>query len=828
MYIPSTFFSSQGSCISASASSIAGNGLITSGIFLSGSVLYQYYQFETQDYSSTAYPAFTASLNILSGTTGQAKILIVAAGGTGGRPQQYFTPQGSSISYQSGYSGGGGGGGVVYYNNFPLSSGSYEIGVANANPAPNSASGSQGSNSYIKLPNNIIYTPFNTSYLIAEGGGAGGTYGLYQQLSPRRDFYYSLGPGNGGSAGGAGSNIAGDAQGGVGSPNPNGGLNGQVQGYRGGLASGVDATTGGGGAGGIGVDGNKTNGGPGVTYNLNGTPTIYGKGGGGASLSAGLTYGGGGSAGTYVPFTTFNYGTPGYGGIVIITWPICLADSDNCRDYVIRGGGSGGTMTYFPCDSQTLTTTTIDSAYEGSACLYKIAGYPTTTGTVTLTETGSCNTFIQIAPTVTCETGVKTPVNVYDYSLSGQCYPSTSSCQRTYYPTQTINYVDVNAASQSISVGGWTGTGQICARTQPTPTITGGTITNSGLICGFYCSGSINTTIQDCATSVTKSVSFLTSSYIPIVGNVIKTFNAGLSGSCWNVIETGTTQPLDYSNVSIFASHSSCPECTPTTSSLLVNYLIVAGGGAGGSGNGDIGAGGGGGGAGGYISNTIELFTSQSYSIIVGAGGIGDSNKGTNGNNSSAFTYTAIGGGAGGAFKDENGNTGGSGGGGHWGGLGGSGTALQGNNGGSGSALQSLSGGGGGALAAGSPGPTTSNGGSGSVWVDGIRYAGGGGGWRRVASLQSSNGLGGPGGGGVGGQNEAVNLTTLRLSTSGSVNTGGGGGGSWNSTNGGDGGSGIVKIRYAGSGSKATGGTISYSGSYTYHTFTSSGDFITN
>ena len=324
MYIPSSFFGSQESCISASAATISGTGNFTRGTFVSQSISWSYIQFETTDYTSTAYPSYTASFNMLSGSTGRAKLLIVAGGGTGGRPQQYFTPQGSDISYQSGYSGGGGGGGVIYYDNFPLSSGSYEIGVGGASPAPNSASGSQGFNSYIKLPNNITYTPFNTSYLIAEGGGAGGTYGLYQQLSPRRDFYYSLGPGNGGSAGGAGSNIAGDAQGGAGSPNSNGGLNGQVQGYRGGLASGVDATTGGGGAGGTGVDGNKTNGGPGVTYNVNGTPTIYSKGGGGASLSAGLTYGGGGSAGTYVPFTTFNYGTPGYGGIVIIAWPICL------------------------------------------------------------------------------------------------------------------------------------------------------------------------------------------------------------------------------------------------------------------------------------------------------------------------------------------------------------------------------------------------------------------------------------------------------------------------------------------------------------------------
>jgi hypothetical protein len=41
---------------------------------------------------------------------------------------------------------------------------------------------------------------------------------------------------------------------------------------------------------------------------------------------------------------------------------------------------------------------------------------------------------------------------------------------------------------------------------------------------------------------------------------------------------------------------------------------------------------------------------------------------------------------------------------------------------------------------------------------------------------------------------------------------------------GGAGGSGIVIVRYLG-GTRGTGGTITYSGGYTYHTFTSSGTF---
>jgi hypothetical protein len=53
----------------------------------------------------------------------------------------------------------------------------------------------------------------------------------------------------------------------------------------------------------------------------------------------------------------------------------------------------------------------------------------------------------------------------------------------------------------------------------------------------------------------------------------------------------------------------------------------------------------------------------------------------------------------------------------------------------------------------------------------------------------------------------------------GLVNTGGGGGAS------GNGGSGIVIIRYAGTVQRATGGTVTITGGYVIHTFTSSGTY---
>jgi hypothetical protein len=511
MYIPSTFFSSQGACISASVSTIAGDGVVTSGTFISASVLYQYYQFEMNDYTDETLTSFTASLNILSGSTGQAKVLVVAGGGSG-------VNAGSSYPYGA---GGGGGGGVVYYNQFPISSGSYEIGIGKAiGAAAQNSAGQRGFPSYIKLPNNFIYTPFTSSFITAYGGGGGslmvqggslgtlqvpiysGSYTGTTQFGP-----YST-PLPCASGGGAGK-FSGNGSAGVNSSfNGFGGLNGANQGNKGGDTETTapdffgTAGAGGGGAGAAGANVTKTmqafgtrttNGGAGLTFNLTGTPITVSGGGGGVAQNQRAVKGSNdwGSGGTSRIGSADGL-TRGYAGIVIITWPICLSDSDNCREYVIRGGASGGTMTYIPCDTQTLTTTTIDFAYTGSACLYKVAGYPTTTGTVTLIETGSCNTFIPIAPTVTCTTGSKTPVYVYDWSIPGICYPTPSSCQRLFYPTQTVNYVDVNAVSQSVQVGGWfTGTGQLCARSQPTPTITGGTITNSGLICGFYCSGSI-------------------------------------------------------------------------------------------------------------------------------------------------------------------------------------------------------------------------------------------------------------------------------------------------------------------------------------------------
>jgi hypothetical protein len=265
-------------------------------------------------------------------------------------------------------------------------------------------------------------------------------------------------------------------------------------------------------------------------------------------------------------------------------------------------------------------------------------------------------------------------------------------------------------------------------------------------------------------------------------------------GTVYDVITEGTTY-----RVHVFTNTGNSTFTVNKSGS--VDYLIVAGGGAGGGG-------GGAGGAGGLLTGTTTV-TPQSYTITVGAGGVGVNTgaTGANGSNSSAFGLTAIGGGGGGALSGVP-QSGGSGGGGNRPTpAGGAGTSEQGNAGGNGAQNSTqawtVGGGGGGAGWLGQnanvrglnlPG----NGGVGMVsLISGIPayYAGGGGGGTQAGT--QNGGTGGLGGGGDGGQGASI---TSGQATSGTPNTGAGGGSSneGGSTFGlsGSGGSGIVIIRY--------------------------------
>ncbi|TQM89983.1 glycine-rich domain-containing protein [Roseinatronobacter monicus] len=238
-----------------------------------------------------------------------------------------------------------------------------------------------------------------------------------------------------------------------------------------------------------------------------------------------------------------------------------------------------------------------------------------------------------------------------------------------------------------------------------------------------------------------------------------------------------------------------------------VDYLIVGGGGSGGS-AGPFG-GGGGGGAGGMLEGSINALSDVSYAITVGQGGasiFANHTAGNSGENSSAFGFTAIGGGSGGSGNTGGGNGGGPTSGGSGGGQGTisttvvlvgdvSGTQNQGNDGGT--ASPPSGGGGGGAGAPGGSPPNTAtaaNGGDGlasSITGNEVFYAGGGAGsgptstGNNATAISPPRGDGGSGGGGGEGAIDGVD-----------GKGGGGAGGLSNVARSGAGGSGIVVVRY--------------------------------
>ena len=272
----------------------------------------------------------------------------------------------------------------------------------------------------------------------------------------------------------------------------------------------------------------------------------------------------------------------------------------------------------------------------------------------------------------------------------------------------------------------------------------------------------------------------------------------------------------------------------PINISYSINYLVVAGGGSGSSQYTRSGNTGGGGGAGGLLSGSFFATTGATYTATVGAGGAAVGNgittdvQGNNGSNSSFNIATAIGGGGGGQSASAGSNGGSGGGGGSQNpNVGGSGTAGQGYAGGGGAGSGGAGGGGGAGAAGGNA--SGNNSGAGGIGVQSsisgtaTYYAGGGGGGGCTPTGPQVAGAGGNGGGGAG-ANQNNN------GTSGAANTGGGGGASGggnSATNviSGAGGSGVVIISYLGA-QKGTGGTVTSSGGYTIHTFTSSGTFI--
>lgn len=329
------------------------------------------------------------------------------------------------------------------------------------------------------------------------------------------------------------------------------------------------------------------------------------------------------------------------------------------------------------------------------------------------------------------------------------------------------------------------------------------------------------TQFQVVGVSATTFTNLTISGVLTLSGAGVQLTSSGTGA--WK-LPVGTTaqRPTGASGLIRQNSTTGNPEWYDTTSSswlqfsqpagYSINYLVVAGGGAGGY---YYGAGGG---AGGLLTASTSLSSGTAYTITVGAGGVGVNGTGGSGNNSVISTVvTAIGGGGGGQGSGVGsalGTSGGSGGGTYGGGAGGTATSGQGNAGGNGASA--ASGGGGGAGAVGGNGVTSGAGGNGGVGLSNsisgsaVFYAGGGGG------SATTYGSGGNGGGGAGGG----------TGVAGSANTGGGGGGTGSAGTaiGANGGSGVVIISYLGS-QRGTGGTVTSSGGYTIHTFTSSGTY---
>lgn len=730
--------------------------------------------------------------------------VVVAGGGAGGG----HDPGGGQ------YGGGGGAGGLVTSSFQSSGAASYTVTVGAGGPqGPDGSPVQSGSNS-------SVIGDTLTAIAVGGGGGGNGRGGGTANL-------------NGGSGGGASSASAAYGSGTTGQGN-----------------SGATSGNGGGG-GGAGVAASGSTGGNGIVNpitgstsgQLNGT-TYYlaGGGGGGSYGTAGL---GGGGFGGYPG--SFNQGgsgaantgggaggsggdgggqqlpSPGGSGIVIFTYQAAV---QKATGGTVTSYSSGG-YTYWIhtfTSSGTFTTTQeliMPSTYSTSLKL-ELIGNGEQTGTWGQTTNNNLGTLIEQAITgvgqltlvgdtvLTNYNGLpdesRNAVLTFSGSLAAPANVVTPAVEKTYIVT--------NNSGANVTIKTASGTGVTVA---------------NGLSALIYCDGTDFYT----AVNVNNVIGNLTVSGNEVIGGAVYLGNSTVSGAAGNLTMTANSSVIDMStNTGAFIPPTGTTANRPASPTVGMSrwnttlgqyeiwsglawqviasgayntdYLVIAGGG----GTGAYG----GGGAGGYLTGTTSVTPTTSYSIVVGSGGgagIPGVTSGSQGANSSALGFVAVGGG-------NSGGNGGSGGG-SAGGAGGSGTLGQGNAGGAGTDGNSC-GGGGGAGAAGSPSPTTNFGGAGgaglssSITGTAVTRAGGGGG-----RGSSGGGAGGSGGGGAGGNGG--------YGGSGTTNTGSGGGG-----NAGAGGSGVVILAYQSTTQRATGGTVtSYtSGGFTYwvHTFTSSGTFV--
>jgi uncharacterized protein YjdB len=733
--------------------------------------------------------------------------LTAIGGGFGGSSVWSYTPGGPG-------SNGGSGGGASGYNSTNGAGaglGTSGQGFSGGNAGGNNQSGGGGGAggagiSGPSLPNGgtgIQYSAISPFYWGGGGGGSG----------------YTINGGNGGIGGGGGGAV-GITTGGLGLNNGLAGGGGNINSQTNRPGGNAGANTGGGGGGGSHFNSNN-------------------KGGDGGSGIVIIKYAGtpratGGAITQVDGFTTHTFSTVG------------------TSSFTVSGGGTSGVCIGA---SKTLANATPNGVWSSSNS--SIASTDASTGVVTGNQLGSCiitytvtepttgcayssdiNFIVANPPTITAvSSGVTcagapaiitaTPsvsggsiIRWYDALTGGNLLYTGATYTTPVFTANVSYYVEVNNYGCSsvrtevpvTTVLPITGTQTLCVKS--TVTLSNATSGNNGV----WTTSNSDIATVDGTTGVVTGMSG---------GNVVISYT----------VPTGTNCPATY-NLTVTA-------IAPTKGngvSAPFQVLVVAGGGGAGS----IWGGGGGGGGVIYSSDVVLAPSATPFSVVIGNGGAGTPSagrlRGTNGSNSSFNGLIAIGGGGGATGHDYNtspASLGGSGGGAS--GSGGNPTLTQGGKEAAGTPGQGFSGGagdgtwfaggGGGAGAAGTNKPA--NGGIGIQYtaISPFYWGGGGGG----AGASGAGGAGGNGGGGGGSGNQitagglGLNKGTDGINgnnpggDAGASTGGGGGAGSISAPNkGGDGGSGIVIIKYLGA-PKAVGGTITQSGGYTTHTFTTVG-----
>jgi len=416
------------------------------------------------------------------------------------------------------------------------------------------------------------------------------------------------------------------------------------------------------------------------------------------------------------------------------------------------------------------------------------------------------------------------PAGLFLNSISGQITgtPTAISASATYtimatnscgMTSRNISIAVSSAPASPVSIAGPSAPTAGVSATYSTASVTGASSYNWTVPAGWSISsgqgtnsievvpgsGAGNITVASgspCGTSA--SISRAITPWVPMMatGGNVSTYTAngtnGVNGVQYRVHRFTTTGASSFT-------------VTQSGSQGTVDYLVIGGGGGGGNDQGGGGGGGAGGvrstvaatGGGGPLEVPLALISGTTYTVVVGAGGLGATTSSgqvsTNGGNSSFATITSSGGGRGGGISGNGSRTGGLGGSG-----GGSGSYFGGPSGGSGISNQgyggaagtggTAGGGGGGAGGAGQTG-SDDNGGNGGTGIlnnitgVSVAYAGGGAG--------CGYGTPGVGGSGIGG-NAGDALTVA------SPNTGSGGGANraYYAIGGGAGASGIVIVRY--------------------------------